>query len=119
MTHERARARQPEDITRLIVERMNAGDADGIAALYAPDAMMAFPPGRITAGREAIREVYAQMIAKGIRFQAEEPLPTMQLGDIALTASPARDEAGARAQVAQREPDGGWVRVLDRPDFRA
>ncbi len=59
------------------------------------------------------------MIGKGIRFQAEEPLPTLQLGDIALTATPARDDAGARAQVVRREADGGWVRVLDRPDFRA
>ncbi len=118
MTTERERANEPEDITRLIVERMNAGDADGIAALYAADAVMAFPPGRMTKGRAAIRAVYADMIAKGIRFRPEVPLPTLHLGDVALTATPARDEAGARAQVVRREPDGGWVRVLDRPDFR-
>ena len=34
-------ARTPEDLTRLFVERANAGDADGLAALYAPDAVMA------------------------------------------------------------------------------
>ena len=80
---------------------------------------MAFPPGRITAGPEAIRDVYAQMISMGIRFQLEEPLPSPRLGDVALTATPARDEAGAWSQVAWRERDGRWVRVLDRPDFRA
>ena len=46
------------------------------------------------------------------------PLPTLHLGDLALTATPALDEAGARAQVVRRQPDGTWLRVLDRPDFR-
>lgn len=118
MSDGRERAQRPEDITRLIVERVNAGDAEGVAALYAADAVMAFPPGETTAGRDAIRAVYERMIAKGIRFQPEEPLPTLRLGDIALTATPARDEAGARAQVVRRQADGSWVRILDRPDFR-
>ena len=30
------KARQPEDLTRLFVNRANAGDAAGIAALYEP-----------------------------------------------------------------------------------
>ncbi len=51
-------------------------------------------------------------------FQLETPLTTLRLGDIALTATPARDEAGARAQVVMRQSDGSWLRVLDRPDFR-
>ena len=79
---------------------------------------MAFPPGQQTAGRDAIRTVYERMIARGIHFQPEAPLPTLQLGDLALTATTARDEAGARAQVARRQSDGSWVRILDRPDFR-
>ena len=37
-------AREPEDIARMIVERVHAGDLDGLAALYEPDAVMAFPP---------------------------------------------------------------------------
>ena len=42
------KARRPEDLTRLFVERANAGDADGIAVLYEPDAVMAYPPGEQT-----------------------------------------------------------------------
>ncbi len=38
--HEKALA--PEDITRLFVERANAGDAEGLAELYTPDAVVAF-----------------------------------------------------------------------------
>jgi len=45
-------------------------------------------------------------------------LPTVQVGDLALTATPAKDEAGARAQVARRQGDGSWLRLLDRRAFR-
>ncbi len=58
----------------------------------------------------------------GTRLEAQpghRRVPTPIVGDIALTASPARDEAGARAQVACHQPDGTWKRILDRPDFRA
>ena len=44
------RAASPEDLTRLFVDRANAGDADGLADLYEPDAVMAYPPGRETVG---------------------------------------------------------------------
>jgi uncharacterized protein (TIGR02246 family) len=115
MTH----AQNPEDITRMFVERANAGDLDGLVDLYEPDAVVAFPPGSRTAGHEAIRALYAQMLADRPHFEPEEPLPTLQIGDLALTATPAKDEAGARAQIVRRQPDGRWLRVLDRPDFTA
>ena len=46
-----------------------------------------------------------------------EPLPTLHFGDLALTSTRPADDAGARAQVARRQPDGTWLRILDRPDF--
>ena len=110
-------ATQPEDLTRLFVERANAGDAEGLAALYEPDAVVAFPPGSVTVGREAIQALYEQMLADVPAFTPEEPLRTLRSGDLALTATRAADAAGARAQVARRQPDGTWLRVLDRPDF--
>lgn len=118
MTDVQEYAAQPEDVTRLFVERANAGDAVGLAALYEPDAVMAFPPGQMTVGRDAIQKVCEQMLAAQSHFSFEASLPTVRLGDIALTATTASDEAGARAQVVRRQPDGRWLRVLDRPDFR-
>ena len=56
-------AQTPEDITRLFVERVNAGDAEGLADLYEPDAVIAFPPGQITVGRDAIVALYEGMLA--------------------------------------------------------
>lgn len=116
-TPDRAKAWRPEDLTRLFVERANAGDADGLAALYAEDAVMAYPPGQVTVGRAAIRELWAGILAQRPQFQPEEPLPTLISGDLALTSTAPRDGAGARAQVARRQPDGSWLRVLDQPEF--
>jgi hypothetical protein len=51
------------------------------------------------------------------RFEPEPPLPTLVSEDIALTSTPTRDGAGARAQVVCRQPDGSWLRPLDQPGF--
>jgi uncharacterized protein (TIGR02246 family) len=108
---------QPEDITRKFVDAVNAGDIDALVDLYEPDAIIAFPPGRITQGHEAIRALYEQMLADQPHFEYEEPLTTLISGDLALTATPAQDAAGVRAQVVRRQSDGTWRRVIDRPDF--
>jgi uncharacterized protein (TIGR02246 family) len=111
------KAHKPEDLTRLFVERANDGDADGIAALYEEDAVMAYPPGQQTVGREAIRQLWEKVLANAPKFEPEPPLPTLVSGDIALTSTPPKDDAGARAQVVRRQPDGTWLRLLDQPEF--
>ena len=112
-------AMRPEDITRLFVERSNDGDAAGVAALYEVDAVLAYPPGSVTVGRDAIRELWAKVLANGPHFEQEQPLPTLVSGDIALTSTPPKDGTGARAQVVRRQPDGSWLRLLDQPEFAA
>lgn len=107
----------PEDITRLFVERSNAGDADGVAALYDENAVMAYPPGETTVGRAAIREMWASVLAHGPRFELEDGLPTLVHGDVALTSTAPKDGAGARAQVVRRQSDGSWLRIIDQPEF--
>ncbi len=113
----RTKAMKPEDITRLFVERSNAGDAEGVAALYEQDAVMAYPPGGQTVGRAAIQALWEKVLATRPHFEPEEPLPTLVSGDLALTSTPPSDGAGARAQVVRRQPDGSWLRVLDQPEF--
>jgi uncharacterized protein (TIGR02246 family) len=115
---EREKALRPEDLTRLFVERANAGDAEGIALLYEPDAVMAYPPGSQTVGREAIRELWEKVLAHAPHFEPETPLPTLASGDLALTSTPPKDGAGARAQVVRRQADGSWLRLIDQPEFK-
>lgn len=114
---EREKAYRPEDLTRLFVERANAKDAEGIALLYEEEAVMAYPPGTQTVGRAAIRKFWEQALPQLPGFEPEPPLPTLISGDIALTATPPKDGAGARAQVVRRQPDGTWLRLLDQPEF--
>ncbi|GAA2482403.1 hypothetical protein GCM10010406_18360 [Streptomyces thermolineatus] len=117
MTDIREGAAEPEDLARLFVERANARDADGLAALYAPDAVMAYPPGSSTVGREAIRAVLEEMLEHvPLPFPVEEPLPTVRHGDLALTSTRPSDGTGGRVQVARRQPDGTWLRIIDRPE---
>ena len=111
------KAWKPEDLTRLFVERANAGDAAGLAALYEENAVMAYPPGQVTVGRAAIQALWEKILASGPHFEPEQPLPTLISGDIALTSTPPQDNAGARAQVVRRQPDRSWLRVLDQPEF--
>jgi uncharacterized protein (TIGR02246 family) len=115
---DRETAATPEDLTGLFVERGNAGDAEGMAALYEPDAVMAFPPGSFTTGRVAIQALFEKMLANRPHFEPEPPLPTVQNGDVALTSTPPKDDAGARAQVVRRQSDGSWLRFIDQPEFK-
>lgn len=113
---ERGPANEPEDVTRLIAERLNACDADGVAALYEPHAVLAYPIDEPISGREEIRAVYQQMVDAGVKFGLEAPLPTVRFENLALTSTRSADNAGVRVQVLRQQPDGSWMRVIDRPE---
>jgi hypothetical protein len=35
---------------------------------------------------------------------------------LALTSTRSADNAGVRVQVLRRQPDGSWLRIIDRPE---
>ena len=72
---EHEKAQRPEDLTRLFVERANAKDAAGIAALYEEHAVMAYPPGSRTVGRTAIRDLWEKLLPGMPRFAAGGAAP--------------------------------------------
>ncbi|MER6066103.1 nuclear transport factor 2 family protein [Streptomyces sp. NPDC001792] len=115
----REKATSPEDLARLWVERANAGDAEGLAELYEPDAVMAFPIGRLHKGRKAIQAAFEEMLKHFSHFEQEEPLPTLCSGDLALTSTVPADDSRGRYQVARRQPDGTWLRVLHSSGYFA
>lgn len=108
----RERARRPEDLDRLFLERASAGDVEGVVALYEPDAVLAFPPGQVTVGTEAIRAVYAELLASGPTFSGEVR-PPLEQGGIALTST--IRPGNATAEIARRQPDGSWLWLADQP----
>ena len=114
---ERETAKQPEDLARMFVQRAQAKDAEGLAELYEPDAVLAYPPGHETVGRAAIRAVMEKLVAAAPDFKPEDPLPTLRFGDLALTSTRPADGTGGRVQVARRQPDGSWLRIIDRPEL--
>ena len=112
---ERERVTQPDDLSRLIVQRLNAGDVDGVVALYEPHAVLALPDGQVATGTEEIRTVYQQLLADNPTFAPGAQRPTLRCADLALTSS--RPASGVvTAEVARRQPDGTWLWVLDRPN---
>jgi ketosteroid isomerase-like protein len=107
---------EPEDLGRFFVERVNAGDVEGLVALYEPDAVMAFPPGNVATGSDAIRGVYKDLVASGVKLTPGDPQPTLRVGDLALTST--RLLSGSvTAEVARRQPDGTWRWVIDQPNI--
>jgi ketosteroid isomerase-like protein len=111
---ERERATQPEDLGRFFVQRANAGDVDGLVALYEPDAVLAFPPGQVATGTAAIRQVYERIVAGKPTFEEGAHQPALRFGDLALTSTRLVG-GGATAEVARRQPDGPWLWVIDQP----
>ncbi|MBO0837177.1 MAG: nuclear transport factor 2 family protein [Actinobacteria bacterium] len=78
--------------------------------------MLAYPADKPTTGRQAIQAVYQKMVDAGAKFGLEAPLPTVRFEDLALTSTRSADNVGVRVQVLRRQPDGSWLRVMDRPE---
>ena len=110
------KAMRPEDVARLVAERLNAGDAAGVAALYEPQAVLAYPADRPVTGRQAIQAIYQQMADARVQFALESPLPTVRFENLALASTRSADNTGVRVQVLRQQPDGSWLRIIDRPE---
>ena len=86
----------PADVLARRSQLILSGDADGLADLFAPDAVMEFcfhgPPGtpvRI-AGQEAIREYSRQVMASPLRIEEFEVTELYQTKDPAVVVTEVR-----------------------------
>ncbi|GAB3435979.1 YybH family protein [Flindersiella endophytica] len=104
----------PKTLSRFVLERLNAGDVDGLVALYEPDAVLALPDGRAATGHAEIRQAYEGIVAGRPTFAAGRRLPGLRNGELALTATQLPGGA-VTAEVARQRPDGTWLWVLDQP----
>jgi ketosteroid isomerase-like protein len=110
---DRAPARDPQDLERLLVARQWAGDLEEMVALYEPDAVLDAGDGRPKRGRAAIRACFAELAAGGRKFAVGKQSPATISGDLALTSTHLPD-GSVTAEVARRQPDGSWLWVIDR-----
>lgn len=106
-------ARDPQDLERLLVSRQRAGDVDGMAALYEPDAVLDTGDGRLMRGRDAIRGFFAEVVAQGHQWALGDQRPALVGGGLALTSTHLPD-GGVTAEVARRQSDGTWLWIIDR-----
>jgi uncharacterized protein (TIGR02246 family) len=120
-------AAEPQDLARLFINRVNAGDEAGLESLYEPDAILHFPPGNIARGRQAIREALSQILASRPNM-AGHSTGVLRLGDLALTTgtwsmtgtAPDGQQfrtGGHTAEIVRRQADGTWRMVIDEPNI--
>ena len=122
MNDRQERAAEPEDLARLFVERANAGDADGLAALYGGRGAR-LPPGQVTEGRAAIRAIYEQLIAaspsssrrrcprSGRAIRAYRHPPTRRPGNPCPDRATRRTEAGCASSIGPSRPSPSRERL--------
>jgi uncharacterized protein (TIGR02246 family) len=121
----RMAAHDPGDVDRLFGESMNAGDLEGLMALYEPTATFTAEPGKVVSGHAKIREALSGMVG----LKPSVTLDTKVLantGEIALLSSrwkmsgtgpdgKKQDLAGESVEVVRRQADGSWKFVIDTP----
>jgi ketosteroid isomerase-like protein len=114
----RALAADPQELEQFLVARENAGDVDGMTALFEPDAVIDCGDGQLVRGTAAIHAFFTKLQATGFgpekrKFQLGEQRPALICGDLALTST--RSGSGTvTTEVARRQKDGTWLWVIDR-----
>lgn len=118
-------AHAPEEINRLFTQAFNAGDLEGLVALYEPGASLVPQPGQPVTGAEALREALRGFLALKPTLEMAVR-KRVQSGDLALLCADWRltgtgpdgqpiQMAGTSVEVARRQPDGTWLYVIDDP----
>lgn len=105
-------ATEPNQLERFFVDRANAGDIDGLVALYEPAAVVADGEGQLAAGHVEIRALLVRFLADRPRLEPSAQMPALCTGDLALTSSQLSN-GDVTAEVARRQPDGTWLWVVD------
>ncbi|WP_022668079.1 YybH family protein [Desulfospira joergensenii] len=107
------KAKEPNDLEKFFVERANAGDVDGLVALYESDARLDCGNGEVMIGIEQIREFFIHFLAGRPQLAPSRQAPALCSGNLALTSS-RLDNGEITAEVARRQPEGNWLWVIDQ-----
>jgi hypothetical protein len=110
----RKHAHEPQELAQLLVARANAGDIDGMVALYEQNAVLAIGGANVARGAAQIREFYIKFLASGIKFDVGEQRPAILSGELALTST-RLPNGTITAEVARQQSDGTWRWIIDQP----
>lgn len=106
-------AKEPNDLEKFFVKRTNAGDVEGLVALYETSATLASGDGEVAIGREEIRRFFIKFLAGSPKLPQSDQAPALINGDVALTSSRVGN-GDITAEIARRQPDGTWLWVIDQ-----
>jgi ketosteroid isomerase-like protein len=111
------KAIHPNDLGKLFVSRANAGDVDGLVALYEEDAVLVINNGgKVAKGHHEIGVFYTDMLSKKPIFEMGKQKLALQNGDLALTSS--RLVNGTiTAEIARLQSDNTWLWIIDEPNM--
>ena len=115
----------PKDMNSAFAEAFNSGNVENLIALYEPGAVLVPRPGQVVEGAQAIRSSLEELLALKGRMRSENQYALVH-GDIALLRAKVHlvgtGPDGNRieihnhtAEVVRRQPDGGWLYILDHP----
>jgi hypothetical protein len=112
MDERRPSARQPEALAHLFNQRANAGDIEGLVALYEAEARLAL--GDVVAvGHTQIRAFLTDLLSRRKEFPMPDVLPAIRTGPLALTMARSSD-GNLSVEVARLQGDGAWLWTIDQ-----
>ena len=106
-------AKGPNDLEKFFVECANAGDVEGLVALYEPDATLACGDGQVMVGLDQIRKFFINFLASRPQLAPSVQAPALCCGNLALTSS-RLGNGDITAEIARRQPDGNWLWAVDQ-----
>ena len=106
-------AKEPNDLEKFFVERANAGDAEGLVALYEANATLDCGDGERVVGADQIREFFINYLTSRPQLTPSVQAPALCSGDLALTSS-RHSNGDVSAEIARRQPDDSWLWAVDQ-----
>lgn len=120
-------ARQPDDLSRILVQALETGDIETSVALYEPSAVLFSKSGRTMTGLDEIRKNNAALIALKPKFNIAFIKFTLS-GDGSLATNRMKatlswQDAEGKAveasvdtlEVTRKQEDGSWRYIIDDP----
>lgn len=118
-------AQKPEELAPLFTKALNAGDLEGLLALYESDAAFLPEPGKPLTGSVAIRASLQGFLALKPRFTTKSTIK-LKSADLAFQSSQWTLEGtgpdgspvklgGSAVEILRKQPDGRWLYALDAP----